>query len=148
MRRILHTGAAILALAGLAACTQANSPAPATGAAAAPAAAPAATGSAGNRFDGTYSGDIGAPSKSGGSGSPSYCNPMERGVLRVANGQVRGLQLEGPVGADGKVEITGVSAAAVPRRLTGQFEGGRFTGQYVAGSRILCTFQLNLARGG
>ena len=143
-----------LATFGLAACV-ANEP-PAGGAAPTPTAASAAArGAAGTRFDGTYSGVLGAPTASGPSSSACYFsgNPQ---TLRVTNGQLRGgvffRRFDGALGADGSFNLTGPDTrnngnpGTIEGRATGTNLDGSFT--FRVGTRTTCTYSMSgMTRG-
>lgn len=148
MKRGLMVAAAFLGLAG---CVGNESPPAATRAAPAPGAtAPAAAGAAGTRFDGTYTGVLGAPSASGPSTSACYQSGTPQ-TLRVANGQLRGgiffRAFNGPLGPDGSFNLTGADTrqngqpGTIEGRITPAGLDGTFT--FRAGIRTTCTYALN-----
>ena len=109
-----------------------------------------APGLAGTQFDGTYSGILGAPTASGsGTGSQCYQSGSQQ-TLRIVNGQLRGgilfRQFDGPVGADGSLNVTGPDTrnngnpGTIEGRVTPTSLDGSFT--YRAGSRTTCTYSL------
>jgi hypothetical protein len=138
-----HIAAALAsaALAGvLAACASQpapSAPAPVASTPPTPAQQAAAPGASAG-IDGTYR----APA--GGATGNSACGTTRFGYpIRVANGvasmqTVSQGQLQGPVGPDGSLNIQNGRAA-----LSGQFSGGKFTGNYNVGR---CGFAMNYTK--
>jgi len=141
-------GLALWALVGCA--SQPATMAPAT----APASAsPPVAGAAGTRFDGTFTGLLGAP-VSANSRRICYQSGAPK-TLRVVNGTIRGTILyrmfDAPLGADGSFNVTGpdTQSNGFPGKIEGRVTATRLDGSFILSlARGSCTYSLNsLTRG-